>query len=251
MAGLKYVGPDESTDNNAQDVVTKNDVDNEFTNAAVSQATVQAAIATAVAGYASQNYVNTALNAYAQPNFLTTEEAQLIPTSEIGVAGGVAPLGVSGVIPNAFVPDLGVGYVLGPFSATSTYAASAGAVPVKIADWSIGPPGIAFQPVVFMNMLVSATNGGRPVIEVRMSAGQAPYANQTLIARGVGRNNWNDLQAVSVLPIPAAPGANTTGFAPTYNVWLSAWLYDANAESVSIQNDNIVNASCFFIRYKQ
>lgn len=252
MAGLKYVGPPYTTDSNTQDVLSKNDVDTEFTNATVSQVSVQAAINTAVAGYASQNYVNTALNSYAQPNYLTQEEAELIPTSSIAIPGGLAPLGVSGTIPNAFVPDLGIGYVLGPFGATTTYGVSAGAVPVKIADWSIGPPGVSFQPMVFMTLLVSASNGGRPVVEVRMSAGSAGYTAQTLVARGVGRNNWNDLQAISVVPVPAAPGlTGGSGYAATYNVWLSAWLYDANSENVSIETDSIVNSACFFIRYKQ
>jgi hypothetical protein len=125
---------------------------------------------------------------------------------------------------------------------------------MKIADWSIGPPGVSFQPLVFMTAIVSAVNGGRPVIEVRMSAGAATYTNQTLVARGVGRNNWNDGQAIAVLPMPAAvghTGAAGSGFAPTFNLWLSAWLYDANSESVTINTNNIANTGCFLVRFQQ
>lgn len=252
MVGLKYVGPPYTTDNNVTDVLSKNDVDNEFTNAPVSQAVVKAAIASAVSAYASQSYVGTALNAYAQPDYLTSQETGLIPLDQIGVAGGIAPTGVNSKIPNAFVPDLGAWYVLGPYGTTATLAGSAGAVPIKIADWNIGPLGIAFQPMVFMSVLAGSTNGGRPVIEVRMSAGQAAYSSQTLIARGVGRNNWNDLQAVNVLPIPSGPGlTGGSGYTPTYNVWISAWLYDANSQNVSVQSNNIVNAACYFVRFKQ
>lgn len=344
VAGFKYVGADESEDGDANDLLTKGDIDAEFTGAAVNQLTTQAAINSAVAGHANQAAVATALSAYATSAYLTTGNlyvlsvqsvagqvaagtyvlsfgglttapiapfapstvvrhalaalatianvtvtgldpyvisvnpvatsvlgidptnltnatatltagplGSLISDSEVGAPGGVAPLNSSGIIPAKFVPSLGAGYCLGPFGATATFnVANAGSVPMKIADWNIGPPGTSFVPMVFMNVMASAINGGRPVIEVRMSQGQQPYVNQTPVARGVGRNNWNDLQSIGVLPVPAANGASGgSGQLPTYNLWLSAWLYDANGQGVSVQTDGIMSTAAYLIRYRQ
>lgn len=254
MAGLKYVGADYSSDNNVNDLMTKGDIDSAYANAPVSQTAVQSAINTAAGGIASTVSVNNALAAYIQANYLAAQETNLILSSQIGVAGGVAPLNSSGVIPGVFVPSLGAGYCLGPYGTTATFSGATGALPIKIADWNIGAPGITFQPAVFMSILAGASNGGRPVIEVRMSAGSNTYANQTLIARGVGRNNWNDLQTVNVKPVPAATGHTGvagSGYSPTYNLWLSAWLYDANNQSVTIENNAIATAGAFLIRIAQ
>lgn len=254
MAGLKYAGTNYSSDGNVSDVLSKNDVDTEFSTASVSQSVVQGQINTSVATYASQTYVNNALSAFVQSNVLVTQEAGLIPITEIGVPGGLAPLDNTGHIPSEFVPSLGVGYCLGPFGPTASFSGTTGATPLKIADWSIGPPGISFQPMVFMSSLVTAASGGRPVIEVRLSAGAASYTSQTLVARGVGRNNWNDLQAITVLPVPAQTGHTGvvgSGYLPTYNLWLSAWLYDANSQSVTIETNNIASGACFLMRYQQ
>jgi hypothetical protein len=258
MAGLKNVGPSYSADNNSSDLLTKGDVDAAFANAAVSQITVQSAINTAVAGMASQSSVNLALNAFIESNSITNAEQLLIPLTQIGAAGGVAPLDNSGKIPSQFVPSLGVGYCSGPFGPTQTFPGSTGVQPVKIADWGInwgtaGGPGFAFQPVVFMSLLAGAGGGGRPVIEVRMSAGPATYANQTLISRGVGRNSWNDLQTINVLPTPSGPGHTGvagTGYSATYNAWISAWLYDANNQAVTVSTGNFAIASAYFLRYQ-
>jgi hypothetical protein len=253
MAGFRYVGADYTKDGGANDLLTKADLDAEFSGASVNQLTTRAAINSAVATYASQTYVNTALGAYAQTAALTAAESLLIPSSLVGTPGGVAPLNSSGVIPTQYVPSLGAGYCLGPYGVTSTASASAvGTVPVKIADWNIGAPGTSFVPMVFMCVLASAANGGRPVVEVRVSSGQQPYANQTLVARGVGRNNWNDLQAITVLPVPSNTGlSGGSGFSPSYNLWLSAWLYDANSQSVSVLTNGIMSTAAYLVRFRQ
>lgn len=345
MAGLKYVGADYAEDGNANDLLTKADLDAEFANATVNQLTVQAQINSAVAGCASQSYANTALAAYATSAYLTTGNeytlsvqsdaegvvsgtyaldfggaatvpiapfataltvqlalaslttvanvvvtgldpyvisinpvsagsvlavdptelvdgvatlssgplSSLIPTDAIGAPGGVAPLNANGVIPAQYVPSLGAGYCSGPYGPTATYSASGvGAVPTKIADWQIGAPGSSCVPWVFMCVMASAANGGRPIIEVRMSSGQQPYASQTLVARGVGRNNWNDQQAIAVLPVPAATGlSGGSGLSPSYNLWLSAWLYDANSQSVSVLTDGLMNTAAYLVRFLQ
>jgi len=269
MAGLKYVGADYGKDDNTNDLLTKGDVDAAFANASVSQTAVKSVINTAVANMASQSAVNLALSAYIESNYLANAVENLIPLADVGIAEGVVPLNLSGlgvapldstgVIPAQFVPSLGAGYCLGPFGPTQTTSVTAGAQPVKICDWGINwgsavGPGFAFQPLVFMSLLAGAINGGRPVIEVRMSDGLDTYADQTLIARGVGRSCWNDLQTINVLSAPAGSGHTGvagTGYPATYSAWLSAWLYDANAQTVTVDTGNIVNAGVFFIRYQQ
>jgi hypothetical protein len=341
MPGLRYVGADYSEDGNSSDVVDKGDVDTEFENATVTQGSVQAAINSAVSTMASSTYVNTALEAFVQPNFLNATNAYtlaivitsttsgnytltygnqttaaiawnatavtiqttlgaLTNLSNVVVAGqpggpyqitlqpvggsvalsvnttnlsnGTASLNpsnmipenwvgtwvppiVSGTIPQQFIPSLGFGYVLGPFGATATFPVSgAGSSPVKFADFNIGPTGISNQPMALLNLLVSGVNGARPIVDVCISSGQQPYASQTLIARGVGRSCWNDLQAITVLPVPSVlghTGLANTGYSPTFNAWISAWLYDANNESVSMNVNNIVAAGCWFWRYQQ
>jgi hypothetical protein len=130
--------------------------------------------------------------------------------------------------------------------------------PVKFADWNIGPVRLSFQPVVFMSLLASAVNGGRPVVEVVISSGGAPSSptanGVTLVARGVGRNCWNDPtgSVVTVLPIPAGTGHTGlagTGYPNGYNAWLSAWIYDANGQGASVASSNIQSAAVYFIRY--
>jgi hypothetical protein len=254
MAGLKYVGADYSEDNNTNDLLTKLDIDTAFANASISQTSVQGMINSAVATMASQSFINQALTAFIQPNYLANAENTLIPLTNVGVPGGVAPLNGSGVIPSQFVPSLGAGYCLGPFGPTSTTSVTAGAQPVKFADWSIGVQNLSFQPMVFMTLFAGAIHGGRPVIEVRISSGVDTYANQTLVARGVGRNCWNDFQAINVLPIPSATGHTGvagTGYPTNYNTWLSAWIYDANAQTVSVNSLNIAIANAYLIRYQQ
>lgn len=340
MPGLKYVGADYSEDNNSTDVVNKGDVDTEFENATVTQTTVTSAIQSAVSTMATSSYVDTALEAFVQPNFLnltnvytlavsvnststvgtytltygtqttapiawnavaTTIQTSLIALSNVtaaqvvGQPGGpyqvtltvtvesvlscsnaglingtasvspsnmipenwvgqfVAPI-VSSAIPQQFVPSLGFGYVLGPFGPTATFGASnIGSTPAKIADFNIGATGLSNQPMAFMNLLVTGANGARPIVDVCISSGSQPYTGQTLIARGQGRNCWNDLQAITVLPVPSVlghTGLANTGYSPTYNAWISAWVYDSNDQSVSVNASNIVAAGVWFIRYQ-
>jgi hypothetical protein len=196
------------------------------------------------------------VGAFSYTSSLTTgsmviNQNPLIPTGWGGLY--VAPLNGSGVIPSTYVPSLGQGYVLGPFGTTALYAGTTGATPLKIADWNIGAQGINFQPMVFMNLLASAANGGRPVVDVRISQGAATYSASTLIARGVGRNCWSDTQAITVIPFPASAGHTGvagSGYGPNYNTWLSAWLWDYNAQGVTVAQSNIFSGAAFLIRYE-
>jgi hypothetical protein len=187
---------------------------------------------------------------------VTVNQSPLIPSGWKG--NYVAPLGSGGVIPSQYVPSLGQGYMLGPFGTTAIYGMQpgtyTGATPVRIADWNIGSQGMNFQPMAFMNLVASAINGGRPCVEILMSNGApASYsaAGNTLIARGVGRNAWNDLQGIPVVPVPASPGhagSVGTGYLPSYNIWLSAWIHDLNSQGVNVVTGSIFSGVAFLIR---
>lgn len=190
---------------------------------------------------------------------VTVNQSPLIPTTWSGQY--VAPLNSSGVIPPQYVPSLGSGYMLGPYGTTALYQtpSGVGVTPTKIADWNIGASApFAFQPMVFMSLLCSAINGGRPCVEVTIGQGAHLYSTQAIIARGTGRNAWNDMQAINVIPTPSAPGhtgLSGTGYPAAYNIWLTAWLHDLNAQNVSVTisdvpNNAIFSAVAFLMRYQ-
>lgn len=261
MSGLVNVGRPSAT---TTDIVTKLDVDNDFANASVSQGAVTAQVTTAIAGCASATAVNNALAVFAQSAYYVSQDALLVPRTSVGAPSvaanptasppvaavtGVASLDGSGKIPPAQVPTLGSGYMSGPWGPTATFSANTVSLPVKIADWNIGAAGISFQPMVFMSVLAKATNYGRPVIEVWINSGPAGYGVGTLVARGMGRNFWNDFMTVNVVPVPNNTSQlGGTGYATSYTTWLTAWLIDANSQGVSVVSTNICNAGAFLMR---
>ena len=261
MAGLNWVGKDVSTDSlhtsgakYFDDITNQVDAENAFTGAAVTQDTVAAYVDGQVADLASQGYVLNALSGFIQTGYLTQQLSPLIPTADIGQPNGVCPLGPSGIIDSSFLPSMGTSYILGPYGITQSYQGSTGSTPFKIADWTIGPPrpGFSFVPMAMMNVFPASQNGGRPVIEIGLSAGPASYSTQKIIARGMGRSCWNDRQSVTVFPTPAVAGnvPSNGGYPPTYNLHLSAWLWDANGETVSVTSpSDIISAGCYLIRY--
>jgi len=264
MSGLNLVGPSATT---TTDIVKKSDVDSSYANATVSQGAVAGQIAAAVSGLASQTSVNNALATFAQPSYLASQSALLLPLNRVGVASvianpsasppvlastGVASLDGSGKIPTAQVPELGAGYFAGPYGPTATFAASATNTPAKICDWNLGATGVSFYPEAYMSLLVKAVNLGRPVVEVWMSNAPMVYGAGILVSRGKGRDFWNDFMTVNVVPVGSKTGqVGGTGFSPTYTAWLTAWLYDSNGEGVSVVTGNIVNAGVSLWRYTQ
>jgi hypothetical protein len=249
------------------DLTRKLDVDTDYANATISQGAVAGQIATAVALLASQTSINNALANYAQPAYITAQDALLLPTSWVGVPSvpanpaatpptaaitGVASLDGTTKIPLVQVPALGAGFISGPWGPTATFAGSATNTPIKICDWNIGATGVSFYPRVYMSLLASAANLGRPVVEVWISNAPMIYGAGTLVARGAGRNFWNDAMTVNVVPVPSKTGqVGGTGLSPTYTAWLTAWLFDANGEGVSVSTGNIVSAGLYLWRYQQ
>jgi len=94
---------------------------------------------------------------------------------------------------------------------------------------------------------VQSVAGGRPVIEARMSNGQAHYVNQTLIARTVGRTSFIDPQCLALGPSPGTSGATPASFPPSYNIFISLYIYDMY-QSATITTTGVASAGVYLLR---
>ena len=238
-----------ATPTDPADVVNRAQNNAALAAATPSQGSVTSQINSVVQGLASSVYVNNALSAFVQPG--AYPHTPLIPLTQRGVAGGVATLDSGGKIPLAQVPNLGVGFVKGPYGPTATFDATSSSSPVKIADFNIGAAGFTHQPMVFISLLASATNLGRPVVEVWISNSPATYGTGTMIARGAGRSFWNDKASISVVPYSTTQGHSVgSGYNPSYTTWITAWLQDANNLGVSVKATDIAAAGAWLWRYQ-
>ena len=71
----------------------------------------------------------------------------------------------------------------------------------------------------------------------------------TLVSAGRGRTLYNDYAAMPAVPVPDTTGeAYPTLLSPGSNVWLTAWLWDMNRQSVSIASGGIANSAAFLLR---
>lgn len=252
MAGLPYVGID-STANGA--VLDRLAVTTQIAAATPSRVSVTDQVnAAAGATYATINYVNTQDTQFAAASYYVAQDANNIPPSAKGLADaslGVAALDSGGKVPLAQLPVLGNGYVLGSFGPTATTAATTGATAARIVDWNLGVKNIRFRPWVFMSLFASASDLGRPVVEVWLAnSTTAPdYGVGSLVAKGVARSHYNDFSVVTVVPIPsAAAQSGPAGLASTTNIWVTAWLYDLHDHQVVFNSTNLAAASVYLLR---
>jgi hypothetical protein len=247
VSGLKYVG---AAPTNPLDITTKLAVTTLIGATPPTQVSAASQVTSAAALKASKAYVDTQAAAYTSPAYVAAQDALNIPASSVGQPNGVAALDSGTHIPLTQVPSVGAGYLLGPFGVTAVNSGSTGSTPLKIADWDIGPQPLIFMPMVFCAILAqSLAQNSRPIIEVRMSNGAATYSAQTLVARGAGRDMFTDWQTVSVLSSPAVAGqaGPGAGYPPTYNTWLSAWLFDAAGNPVQIALDSSVVSGAVYL----
>jgi hypothetical protein len=217
------------------------------------------------ATYATKSYVDTQDATFAASSYYTSRDALNVPTTAIGTAAsspligsyyGTASLNSSTKVPLAQLPNVGAGYLVGPWGPTAVIApVSTGSTPVKIADWNLGLPSVAFRPLVFFSAFITATvTTAQPVIEIRIAnTVTAPsYASTTLIALGEGRVGYADFHAIACLPAPNTTGQTPSLLPTSYEVWISAWLYDAagsGSNSVTLNAaGNIANAAVFYLR---
>lgn len=253
MAGLSFVGVPSS---DPEDIVNRGDLNDILGTAVPNRTSVSTNVIDAVALKASKSFIDNADAGFVLPSYYQTRDALNIATSARGVANGVAALDASTKIPVPQLPTLGSGYLVGPFgpkhqdNSPAVFGGSTGATPMRIADWELGEQAVtSFRALVFMSALVSCTANGQPVIEVRVSDGTAPYASQTLVARGSGRTFYTDRQTIAVLPCPDALGQVGTTSPPTYDTpYFTAWLFDAHSSSVTISGSGITSAVLHLLR---
>lgn len=175
-----------------------------------------------------------------------------------GTAGtiyGAASL-VSGTIPLAQLPVMGEGYLKGPYSPTPqsgvTYTGTTSNTPMKIADWNIGNQSLSFRPLVFCQVFCQSAMG-RPIVEVKIANSTTPvtYAAGITVAMGEGRTVYNDYHSLVVMPAPDGVGQTPTPLPSGYNVWLTAWIYDATSQNVTLSSGGLVGAWAGLLRTAQ
>jgi hypothetical protein len=258
--GLNYVGP---TPQAPSDITNKLATTTTLNQAPTSQSWVSGQVASLV----TSNYMAKSGTGptFASPTYATAQKALLVPSSAAGavnqVAGvntaltgsyyGVATLDGAGRIPVAQVPVSGSGYILGPFGPTATGSGVTNATPIKVADWHIGTANYQFRVWVYLQAMVTALMG-HPIIEIRMAnsaTAPASYATAgTLVALGEGRNLYNDYHPLATMPVPDTTSQTPSLLPTNYNIWLSAWLYDQNGQSVELDAGSIYNAAAYLVR---
>lgn len=249
MSGLALVG---KTPTNPTDVVNRLAVVTALNTAIPNRDGVTAQAHTTAQNYGAKTYVDGQDSTFQLPSYMTTQDALNVPNSSVGAPNGAAALDTATKIPLTQLPSIGAGIIAGPFGLTASFAGTTSAVPMKIADFNLGAAGLTFQPLVYLAAFITGT-GAQPVIEVRIanSTTAVSYAAGALVAKGVGRSLYNDYHAV--IATPAGPDASSypTALGPTYNVWLSAWLYDANNSSVTLSDGNVASGAVFYVRTAQ
>lgn len=256
MSSLAYVGPAAT---GPADLVGRSVLTNLLNTATPNRTSVTSSAIDYAGTLADKVFVDTQDALYQLPDYFLDQDLLNLALTTKGQALGAVGLDNTGTIPVNQLPVLGTGYLLGPFgpkhidNSPATYAGSTGSTPMKLCDWEIGAQSVAtFRPLVFMTLLVSTSAGAQPVIEVRISDGPAAFASQTRVAQGQGRSNFLDRQSITVLPAPATTGQSGLTTPPTYtSPYLTAWLWDANSQSVTFTGDGLVSASLYLLRSAQ
>ncbi|QIG58154.1 hypothetical protein SEA_SKOG_2 [Gordonia phage Skog] len=249
MPVLSYVGPD-ATD--PRDVERRANAE-AVLQSGISRSWVDTQVAAAAAPLASKVYVDTRDNLYTTPAYVAQRDALLVPLSSKGQVGGVATLDANGKIPVEQTPVLGAGLLRGPYGEEGASGNTATDTPVKVVDVFTGPLGVQGFPLIFMSVRLRS-NGGRPVIEVRMGgATDTDYEDQDiLLARGVGREYYNSDQIVTVLPVPTTTGMGQDGtplaYSPGTPRLIQAWIYDDGGGTTTADSGFVYSSALYLTR---
>jgi hypothetical protein len=246
MPRLNYVGPVPTDDGDVLNRLQGTDLINAAT---VNRVATTSTIEAAAASKASKEAIDTADAAYSTAQYYQGRDALNVTAASVGAANGVAGL-VSGTVPLAQLPVLGQGFLKGPFGPTTVnIVTNATTTPVKLAEFAIGVQSVAFHPLAYATAAVNTTPGGRPVLEMRISDGAAAYADQTLIAQGVGRSIYNGRQIVSVTPAAAMTGvSNPAPLSVSTNIVVSLWVYSTTTTPVSVSSSSLISAVVYLMR---
>lgn len=250
MSGLALVGKQAV---NPTDVPNRGVLNATLSAAVPNQASVTTQVANLTSGasptYAPRTYVDSQDATFQLPSYYQTQDALNVPLSSVGQPNGVASLDSTAHVPALQLPVLGAGYLQGPYGPTAVFTGSTSNTPLKIADWNIGNVALSFQPFIFMHCFATGTVS-RPIVEVRIanSTTAVSYAAGTLVAMGEGRTLYNDYHVIPVVPVGAGLSATPANLGPIYNIWLSAWLYDANAQGVTLSAGGVVSGAAYLLR---
>ena len=261
---LVYLGARSTTTTattaSAQEVVTTKSAVDIIADAAVNRTDVTAQIETyakALApkvtlfpGTSSQEIgVDNADANFVTPDYYTSRDLDNIPLTQLGVPNGIATLDATGKIPAAQIPQLGSGYMRGPFGPTTVATFTGQTAMQTIATFNIGVQNIAAHPLCYATVLVDTDPGARPIVEMRMSNGAAAYGSQTLVAKGTGMSIFDGRQAVAVTPVSnSLSQADPAPWASTTNIVITMYVYTQNANvKMSVQAGGVASAAVFLM----
>ncbi|QDF18656.1 hypothetical protein SEA_PUPPER_170 [Gordonia phage Pupper] len=249
MPVLSYVGANAVDDRDVERRVNAEAV----LQSGISRSWVDAQVNAAATPLATKTFVDTRDNQYTTPNYVAQRDALLVPLSSKGQVGGVATLDANGKIPVEQTPILGAGLLRGPYGEDGAMGNTATDTPVKVVDVFEGPLGVQGFPLIFMVVRLKS-NGGRPVIEIRMGgATNTTYASQTtLLARGVGREYFNSDQIISVLPVPTAQSMGQDGTPLAYDPGsprlIQGWIYDEGGATTTADSGFVYSSALYLTR---
>jgi len=254
MAGLEYVGPVPSK---PTDLVTGNKLTEILGALTPNRTTVSSQVVSQIdTVYASKALVDETHSTFVTTDYYQAQDKLNLPPGRVGTADGAAGLDASGKVPLTQMPNLGEGYIRGPWGPTTLFTGATDDTPLYIADWQIGEAYMSFRPMLFVLCFISGTMGSQPVIEIWMNDTdtQPNYAVAqagTLVCRGVGRYGYSDYHTVACWPATDTPGEPPSLMPPSYNVWLSAWLYDFNKQGVTIEQGGVTTGAAYLLRGQQ
>lgn len=218
----------------------------------INRSTAASQVNDAAALKAAKTYVDTQDATFALDSYVTARDALNVPNTAVGAVNGVASLDSGTKIPLAQIPAAGAGFLKGPWGPTTVTTGSTTTTPLKIASFNIGVQSLAFRPLVYVSALINVTADGRPILEARISDGTpANYAATTLVATGVGREKFNDQQAVAVVPDGGTGASGSGSYSTSYNTWITLWLFDSFGSSVSLGASGLISAAVFLLRNQQ
>lgn len=247
MARLSYVGPPAADDN---DIISRSTAEQILDAGDVTRVQVAGDIATAVSLRASKAYIDQADSLYATVSYYQDQDNMNLPLLSIGQPNGAAAL-VSGEVPAEQIPAGGAGYLRGPYGATTRWTVTdVTDTPTRIAEFRIGVPSVAFRPLVYGVVMVDTEPGGQPIVEARISDGEALYSSQTLIGQGAGRPLHSGRQSVLVVPASATLGASGAGtYAADMDVYVAIYVYSSSSSvPVAVSSTGVASAALYFMR---
>lgn len=250
MSGLSFVGPGAT---GPSDVIHKLRAEGIY-DSGIGRTYVSGRAHDLALSKATKVYTDSQDATYQAVGYSATANSLLVPNGARGTAGGVAALGSDGKVPTAQVPIMGAGMLRGPYGPANTVSGpvSTQETPIKLFDVFTGVTGVNGLILPFFNILAQ-TDVGRTVIEVRIGlTAQNAYADQTLLARGVGEAFFYDWQSIEIWPATPALGMGQSGpqqewaAGTSYNI--DCWMYDEGGGTSSTQNGYVVTAALFFAR---